>query len=97
MIHANRHWKAAARVLADAGHFSAANVVTCEAADITPLFAIQRDAHHLPLMERFADDPAPPESTDPIVKMTHTKRRRGEHCTGGARARSNRCSASSSM
>jgi transposase len=58
-------------LLADAGYFSAANVATCEAAHITPLIAIRRDAHHLPLMERFADDPAQPESTDPIIRMTH--------------------------
>jgi hypothetical protein len=58
-------------LLADAGYFSAANVATCEAADITPLIAIQRDAHHLPPMERFADDPAPSERTDQIVRKTH--------------------------
>lgn len=58
-------------LLADTGYFSAANVALCAAADIEPLIAIQRDAHHRPLMERFADDPAPPASTDPIVRMTH--------------------------
>ena len=58
-------------LLADAGYFSEANVTTCEAAELTPLIAIQRDAHHRPLMERFADDPAPPESTDPLIRMTH--------------------------
>jgi transposase len=58
-------------LLADAGYFSEANVTTCEAAELAPLIAIQRDAHHRPLMERFADDPAPPESTDPLIRMTH--------------------------
>jgi transposase len=58
-------------LLADAGYFSAANVALCEAANIEPLMAIRRDAHHLPLMERFADDPAPPASPDPIIRMTH--------------------------
>jgi hypothetical protein len=58
-------------LLADAGYFSAAYVALCEAANIEPLMAIRRDAHHLPLMERFADDPAPPASPDPIIRMTH--------------------------
>jgi hypothetical protein len=58
-------------LLADAGYFSAANVTACEAAELTPLIAIQRDAHHRPLMERFAADPAPPDSTDPLIRMTH--------------------------
>ncbi|MEA3123351.1 MAG: hypothetical protein QOD67_370 [Caballeronia sp.] len=58
-------------LLADTGYFSAANVALCAAADIEPLIAIQRDAHYLPLMERFADDPAPPKSSDPLVRMTH--------------------------
>ena len=58
-------------LLADAGYFSAANVALCKTADIEPLIAIRRDAHHLPLMERFADDPAPPASPDPVVRMTH--------------------------
>jgi len=58
-------------VAADAGYFIAANVTTCEAAELSPLIAIRRDAHHRPLMERFADDPAPPESTDPLIRRTH--------------------------
>jgi transposase len=58
-------------LLADAGYFSAANVGVCHAAQIEPLIAIQRDAHHLPLRERFADDPAPPESADPMVRMAY--------------------------
>ncbi|CAE6872345.1 IS1182 family transposase ISThsp16 [Paraburkholderia aspalathi] len=72
-------------LLADAGYFSAANVATCEAADITPLIAIQRDAHHRPLMERFADDPAPPASTDPIVRMTHQLKTRTGRALYGLR------------
>ncbi|CAE6866512.1 IS1182 family transposase ISThsp16 [Paraburkholderia aspalathi] len=72
-------------LLADAGYFSAANVAACEAADITPLIAIQRDAHHRPLMERFADDPAPPASTDPIVRMTHQLKTRTGRALYGLR------------
>ncbi|WP_346730360.1 transposase [Caballeronia sp. dw_276] len=58
-------------LLTDTSYFSAANGALCAAAGIEPLIAIQRDAHHRPLMERFGDDPAPPASTDPIVRMTH--------------------------
>ncbi len=58
-------------LLADAGYFSAANVTACEAAELTPLIAIQCHAHHRPLMERFAADPAPPDSTDPLIRMMH--------------------------
>jgi transposase len=47
-------------LLADAGYFSAANVALCEQAKVEPLIAIRRDAHHLPLMQRFTDDPTPP-------------------------------------
>lgn len=72
-------------LLADAGYFSAANVALCEAADIESLIAIRRDAHHLPLMERFADDPAPPASTDPIVRMTHQLKTRAGRALYGLR------------
>jgi transposase len=70
-------------LLADAGYFSAANVALCEEANIEPLIAIRRDAHHLPVMERFADDPAPPASPDPVVRMTyHLKTKAGRALYG---------------
>jgi len=58
-------------VLADSGYFSAANVAACEAAGIAPLVALQRDAHHLPVLERFAEDAPPPATDDPVVRMAH--------------------------
>jgi transposase len=72
-------------LLADAGYFSAANVTLCEAANIEPLMAIRRDAHHLPLMERFADDPAPPASPDPIIRMAHQLKTKGGRSLYGLR------------
>ena len=46
-------------LLADTGYFSEANVQACAAADIDPLIAMGRQAHHPPLAARFAPDPPP--------------------------------------
>ena len=59
-------------LLADNGYFSQSNVKACEDHSITPLIALGRDAHHLPLEERLAPDAPEPESNDPLVKMAHT-------------------------
>ena len=53
----------------DNGYFSAANVKTCLDRDIEPLIALGRDAHHLPLEERFGPDAPEPEADDPVVRM----------------------------
>lgn len=58
-------------VLADNGFYSQDNVKVCVAQGITPLIALGRDAHHLPLEERFAPDVPEPNSDDPVVKMAH--------------------------
>ena len=64
-------------LIADAGYMSAANVSACaapEASDtraITPLFAIAREHHHLPLAERFALDPEGPIPEEPSAAMAH--------------------------
>jgi hypothetical protein len=58
-------------VLADSGDFSAANVAASEAAGIAPLVALQRDAYHLPVLERFAEDAPPPTTDEPVVRMAH--------------------------
>ena len=51
---------ACAALLADTGYYSAANVVACAQARVTPVIAIKREHHHLSLNERFAADaPAP--------------------------------------
>lgn len=58
-------------LLADTGYFSAANVAACEAADIEPMIAMGRQAHHLPVSERFAADPPAPDTDDPVAHMAH--------------------------
>jgi len=58
-------------VLADTGYFSAANVHHCQSHGIEPLLAIQRDAHHRPVFERFAPDTPAPETDDPVERMAH--------------------------
>jgi transposase len=58
-------------LLADNGYFSQSNVKACEDRDITPLIALGRDSHHLPLEERLAADAPAPQTDDPVVKMAH--------------------------
>jgi transposase len=58
-------------MLADTGYFSAANVQSCEATDITPLIALERQAHHPSLSERFAAPPPAPENPTPVEKMAY--------------------------
>jgi hypothetical protein len=70
-------------LLADNGYFSQNNVKACEDQSITPLMALGRDAHHLPLEERLAADAPAPDSDDPVVKMAHTlKTRQGRALYG---------------
>jgi len=56
-------------LLADNGYFSKDNIQACVKQKITPLIALGREAHHLPLEQRLAPDAPEPESTDPLVKM----------------------------
>jgi transposase len=58
-------------LLADNGYFSAANVTTCEAANIAPLIATGREPHHASLAERFAATPAAPLDPNPVAAMAH--------------------------
>ncbi len=58
-------------LLADVGYFSEANVNACAAAGIEPVIAMGREAHHPPLNERFAEDPAPPQDPTPVEAMRH--------------------------
>ena len=61
-------------LLADAGYFSAANVVACVAAGIAPLIAIGRQPHHPPLAERFEKAPSAPNDPTPVETMAHRLR-----------------------
>lgn len=58
-------------LLADAGYFSGTNVQACVEQQIEPLLAMKREAHHLPVSERFAPDTPAPETDDPVVRMAH--------------------------
>ena len=58
-------------MLGDNGYFSATNVTACVAAEIEPLLAMGRDAHHPSLSERFADAPPAPENPTPVEAMAH--------------------------
>jgi hypothetical protein len=62
----------ASALLADTGYFSEDNVSACAAAGIDPMIAMGREAHHLGLDARFADDaPPPPADASPLVAMAH--------------------------
>lgn len=63
--------RTAEHLLADTGYCSKENVGLCEAAGLTPLIAIRRDAHHPPLLERFAPAPAKPPGDDPMLRLRH--------------------------
>jgi len=56
-------------LLADNGYFSNTNIQACVKQKITPLIALGREAHHLPLEQRLTPDAPEPETTDPLVKM----------------------------
>jgi hypothetical protein len=58
-------------LLGDSGYFSAANVNACEARFIEPMLSMKREAHHIPVLERFAADAPAPETHDPVAKMAH--------------------------
>lgn len=60
-----------ATLVADSGFFSEQNVNSCLDANITPLIAGQRDAHHPPWRERFSE-PAPlAAGASPVAAMRH--------------------------
>ncbi len=60
-------------LLADTGYCSEANVESCVAAGIEPLFAMGRETHHWPLAQRLREPPpAPPADADAITRMKHT-------------------------
>jgi transposase len=58
-------------LLADTGYFSAANVVACETHGIEPMLSMRRQSHHMPVLERFAQDAPAPETDDPVLRMAH--------------------------
>jgi len=59
------------KLLADTGYFSADNVDKCIEDGIEPFIAEQRQSHNIPLIERFGEDPEPPENATPVQAMHH--------------------------
>jgi transposase len=59
--------------VADNGYFSQTNVDACEQRQISPLLAAKRDAHNLPLAERWAEPPPLPEGADAVARMQHRR------------------------
>lgn len=59
------------QLLADTGYFSAANVDACVASGIEPLIAMKREAHHLPVFERFTKPPPLAADADAVTRMAH--------------------------
>jgi transposase len=58
-------------LIADTGFCSQKNIEACEAADIDPLIAVARDAHHPGWRERHSE-PAPlPEEATPMQALAH--------------------------
>ena len=70
------------QVLADTGYFSAANVATCEDAEVVPMIAMKREQHHLPVLERFTE-PAPllhdANSVEAMAHRLKTKNGRADY------------------
>lgn len=58
-------------LLADNGYFSEPNVELCVAEEMTPYIAVGREAHHLPLKERFQEPEPPGEEASAVERMKH--------------------------
>jgi transposase len=58
-------------LLADTGYYSEHNVQLCEKRDITPYIAVERQEHHPPLMDRFAEPSPLPDDADAVEAMRH--------------------------
>jgi transposase len=58
-------------LLGDNGYFSAGNVNACEARGIEPMLSMKRESHHMPVLQRFAEDVLAPETDDPVLRMAH--------------------------
>jgi hypothetical protein len=66
-------------VAMDNGYCSAANVQVCRDRQIEPLIALGRDAHHLPLAERFGPAAPEPQTDDPVLRMAWRLKTKAGH------------------
>jgi transposase len=71
----------AQRLTADAGFFSEANVLACEAAGIEPLIAVAREDHHPHWSERFTEPAAAPPEATAIERMAQRLKSRTGRAT----------------
>lgn len=63
-------------LLGDAGYFSANNVASSVAQEITPYLSDHREHHNVPLKERFHEPPDQQEFADPVEEMKYRMRTR---------------------
>ncbi len=61
----------AENLLADTGYFSEANVEKCMKASLVPFIPEKREKHNSPLMDRFREDPEPPQDATVVQAMKH--------------------------
>ena len=72
-------------LLADNGYFSQNNVKACAEYGITPLIALGRETHHLPIAQRLQPNPPEPQTDDPLVIMMHQLKSQSGHELYGRR------------
>jgi hypothetical protein len=58
-------------LVADSGYFSETNLNKCDAEQITPYIAVNREKHNIPLDERFARLDPLAEEADGLTRMKH--------------------------
>ena len=58
-------------IIADCGYYSETNVKECEAKEIVPYIAIDRQSHNQSVWERFREPGPLPDNADAVAKMKH--------------------------
>ena len=58
-------------IIADCGYYSETNVKDCEAKEIVPYIAIDRQSHNPSVWERFREPEPLPDNADAVARMKH--------------------------
>jgi transposase len=58
-------------IIADCGYYSETNVKDCEAKEIVPYIAIDRQSHNQSVWERFREPEPLPDNADAVARMKH--------------------------
>ena len=58
-------------IIADCGYYSETNVKDCEAKEIVPYIAINRQSHNQSVWERFREPEPLPDNADAVLRMKH--------------------------